>query len=120
MSNIYLAGPMSNKPYFNFPAFEEATKKLEAQGHYVFSPAKVDVLRAGYNFSVDCPTGSREELVKAGVSEKINYKDCMRVDLNWILDFAEEIALLPDWDTSKGVAAEKALAECLGLKVMYL
>lgn len=111
---------MSNRPYFNFPAFKEAMQKLQSEGHHVFSPAEQDILRAGYDFSGKCPTGNHKELDEAEVSGRINYKDCMRVDLNWIIDFADEIALLPGWENSKGVSCEKALAECLGLKVRYL
>lgn len=102
---IYVAGPMSGLPDFNFPAFENATKTLREQGHEVFSPAENDLKMWGDMTSV-----------KANA----NYRDCLRVDLNWILDHAEAIALLPGWEKSKGVAAERALAHALGLQVVYL
>lgn len=115
---IYLAGKMSGVPYFNFPAFNGATKALRAKGHEVFSPAEKDVERAG-NFQLLCPTGSKEELIAANVPQ-INYKDCMKIDLNWIIDNADAIALLPDWNRSAGAKVEKALAELLGLEVIFL
>lgn len=118
--NYYLAGPMSNLPYFNFPTFEKYAKAIEAKGHKVFSPARTDVERAGFDFSLLCPKGTHEELAETGVSEKINYKDCMKVDLNWIIDHADAIALLPGWEKSKGARCERALGECLGLEIIEL
>jgi nucleoside 2-deoxyribosyltransferase len=125
MRKVYLAGPMSNRPYFNFPAFHEATRHLREQGFEVFSPAECDVERVVANggdpdWWKSCHKGSHDEIVAAGITNTLNYKDCMRVDLNWIIDNADVIAMLPEWEKSKGAVAEKALADCLGLKVMYL
>lgn len=116
---VYLAGPMSNIPQFNFPAFMEADKKLTAEGWEVFNPAKADIERYGTDFSESCPTGSHDEAnVAAGTP--VTYRDCLRVDLNYILDHANAIALLPGWEQSKGVKAELALSQCLGLEEIYL
>lgn len=115
---IYLAGPMSNRPYFNFPAFHKAAATLRNQGYEVFSPAECDQERGG-DFWQMCPTGSHEELLATNTPQ-INYRDCMRIDLNWILDHADAIALLPDWENSKGARAEKALADALGIEVMHV
>jgi hypothetical protein len=41
-------------------------------------------------------------------------------DLEFVCSHAEAVALLPNWTTSKGAIAEKAVAEALDLKVMYL
>jgi nucleoside 2-deoxyribosyltransferase len=102
---IYVAGPMSGYDDFNFPAFDAASAKLRAEGHEVFSPADED--RRIY--------GSMEN-----IKAKANYRDCLRVDLNWILDHAEAIALLPGWEYSKGANAERALAIALGIEIMEL
>lgn len=96
---------MSGKEDFNFPAFFKAAKQLRKKGHKVFNPAQQDLKTWG-----DLET----------VKKKANYRDCLRTDLNWILDNADAIAILPGWRRSKGVKAEKALAEALGLKVIYL
>lgn len=115
---VYLAGPMSNIPFFNFPAFFKAEELLKSQGHEVFSPARHDVETYGH-FWKECPNGTHKELDSLG-RHVPTYKEVLKVDLNWILDNAEAIALMPGWEKSKGVAAEKALAECLGLKELYL
>ena len=40
LKRIYLAGPMSGLPDFNYPAFHAAAAVLRAQGHYVENPAE--------------------------------------------------------------------------------
>lgn len=115
---VYLAGAMSNIPYFNFPEFFKAADTLRAQGYEVFSPAEQDIKTYG-DFWKSCPLGSHDELLnKEGPIP--TYREVLRVDLNWILDHAEAIALIPGWEKSKGVKAELALSECLGLEVIYI
>lgn len=111
---IYLAGPMSGIPQFNFPSFFAAADKLRADGHEVFSPAENDISRHGSGWW-ETSDGSHKNLPPG-----INYRDCLRDDLNWILDNAEAIAHLPGWEFSKGVNAEHALGLALGLKMIYL
>lgn len=102
---VYLAGPMSNVKDFNFPAFMAAAQTLRGQGHHVFNPAEADLEK----------WGSMKE-----IEAKATYRECLRTDLNWILDHAEAIALLPGWEKSKGVAAELALSKALGLEVIHV
>lgn len=102
---IYLAGPMTGIEDFNFPAFHAATEVLRLAGNEVFSPAEQDL-----------ETWGDMETIKA----KANYRDCLRVDLNWILDNATAIALLPGWENSTGAMAEWTLAKALKLKFIYL
>lgn len=103
--NVYLAGPMTGIKDFNFPAFFAAAKRLEADGHTVFNPAAEDL---------------KSWKTMAGVKKHANYRDCLRKDLNWILDKAECIAILPNWQRSKGVKAELALAKALGIEIRFL
>lgn len=42
MKRVYIAGPMSNCPQFNFPAFYAAAQALRDQGYEVVSPAELD------------------------------------------------------------------------------
>ena len=111
---VYLAGPMSNIPQFNFPAFFAAAEKLFNDGHDVFNPAQKARERAGDGW------WEKSDGSHVNLPTNISYRECLRVDLNWILDHAEAIALLPGWENSKGVKAELALASALGLRVIYL
>src|SRR5689334_10922732 len=110
---IYLAGPMTGIHEFNFPAFFKYAEQLRSEGHEVLSPAEEDIRRAG-----DFWKGS--DGTHVGLPDNINYRDCLRVDLNWIIDQADAIALMPGWEKSSGAQAEWALARAIGLKFMYL
>lgn len=111
---IYLAGPMSGIPFFNHPAFNAAAAKLREMGHEVCNPAEFDA--ATYKHTPP-ESGSVDEAV---TGYGFDYRACLKMDLNWILDNAEAIALLPGWEKSKGANAELALARALGLKLMLL
>jgi nucleoside 2-deoxyribosyltransferase len=105
MTKIYLAGPMSICPEdFNFPNFFRVTEILRREGHDVFSPAENDLRKYG----------SLENTKLFA-----NYRDCLKDDLNWIIDHAEALYVLKGWEPSKGVAAELALAKALKLPVYF-
>ncbi len=81
---IYVAGPMSGIEDFNYPAFHDMAKKLEAQGHCVMNPA----------------------ILPKGFSED----DYMDVALA-MLRCCDAIIMLKGWQGSMGAKAEYALAE---------
>lgn len=114
---IYLAGPMRGIPHFNFPAFKTATAVLRAQGHEVFCPAEADTMRCGVDISRDNLTG---DVKQAERDYGFSRREALAVDTNWICREADAIALLPEWQTSKGALAERALAEALDLKIIEL
>ena len=112
---VYLAGPMRNVPYFNFPAFFAAEAKLKKKGHKVFNPARRDVQK--YGKEVAAPSGSIKE---AASQVGFSLREALAMDTTWICINADAIALLPGWEKSKGANAELALAKALGLKVIKL
>ena len=93
---IYLAGPMRGYPEHNFPAFNAAADKLRAEGHQVFNPADT------------------------GNPHGWTIRDFMSVDLAWICNHADAVALLPGWEMSTGARAEHATAKAIGIKVIEL
>ena len=116
---IYLAGPMRGIPEFNFPAFNKGAAMLRAEGHEVFNPAERDAKEYGAEFTQyvkDHQTSDEKDVAKFGCT----IRDCLTADLHWICTQADAIALLPGWDNSKGVRAELATANALGLQVTYL
>jgi len=103
---LYLAGPMSGLPSYNFPEFDEAAKHLRAAGHTVFNPAEND-RENGFD-----ATGLQgHEAAEHG----FDLRTALKQDLSWICDHADGIALLPGWEESKGARAEVALAKALGI-----
>jgi hypothetical protein len=112
---IYLAGPMRGIPQFNFPAFHRAAAQLRAQGHYVFNPAERDEEAHGNEVS-NSATGNLKDVAHTG----FNHREAMKADVDWICDHADAIALLPGWEKSKGARAELALAECIGIRVLFI
>lgn len=111
MIRVYLAGPMSGVPHFNFPAFHRAAAELRAQGYEVFNPAETDNESVKLN-----ETGDEAEAAKHGFCRR----QALAEDTQWIALHADAIALLPGWERSSGARAELALAQALNLKEIYL
>ena len=106
---VYLAGPMRNYAQFNFPAFHEGAAHLRSLGYEVFSPAERDA-QVGFD-----PTemDGDENLADLG----FDLREALAADTAYISQHADAIALLPGWESSAGVRAEKALGEALGLLI---
>lgn len=115
---IYIAGPMSGLPEFNFPAFHAAANELRAEGHEVFSPAERDIER---HDGVDISKGNANGCqITAAKEHGFSLRDALADDTWWICKEADAIAMLPGWENSKGANAEWSLAKALGLKIIYL
>jgi hypothetical protein len=88
---LYLCGPMTGLPDFNFPAFHTAAGKLRDLGYTVVNPAEINH-----------PEKRRE--------------DCMRDDIRELLS-CDVIVTLPGWQGSKGANLEVEVAKAIGLEV---
>lgn len=91
---IYIAGPMTGLPEFNYPAFFAASERLAAAGHEPINPARTE-----------------------GRDGCRGWLDFMRASLRDIAD-CDGIATLPGWQDSRGAALEVYIAQSLGLPVM--
>lgn len=94
-SRLYLSGPMTGLPQFNYPAFTEAAVRLRLQGYVVVSPVKVSG-----------PPG-RE------------WHEYLRADIKALVD-CDGIALMPGWETSAGAHLELHIAHRLGMSVHFV
>lgn len=90
---VYIAGPMSGLPDYNYPAFHAAAAIWRAAGWTVMNPAE--------NF--------------AG-HQGLPYADYIRKDLADLMT-CEAIAFLPGWENSKGAKLERHVAEVLGMAI---
>lgn len=92
MTRIYLAGPMTGLPEFNYPAFHAEAARLRQLGYHVENPAD------------------------HGMIQGFEWADYLRLDMQKLIT-CEVIALLPGWDKSKGARLEYHVATELGMQV---
>jgi len=114
---VYIAGPMTGIPNFNFPKFNAVAKHFRGQGHEVFNPAERDIERHnGVDISAGNATGD------PGLAAKVHgfsLREALADDTAYICKEADAIAMLPGWENSKGARAEHALAFALGHTIIY-
>lgn len=95
MKRIYVAGPMTGLPDFNYPAFHAAATQLRAQGHHVENPAENPVPACG------------------------TWQGYMRLAVAQLAT-CDKVCLLPGWEISKGARVEFNLAVGMGLEIEAL
>ena len=103
---IYIAGPMSGYPNFNFPAFFAAQEMLEAQGWTVFNPAAKDM--EDDPSIQDNPTGDAEK----AISEGFDFRLAFKWDTEKVIE-GDAVYMLPGWEFSPGATAEHAVAKAM-------
>jgi len=91
---LYLSGPMTGLPDYNYPTFAHEAARLRGLGHDVLNPAE--------NFAGDT-SRPRHEYIRHDVA---------------LLLMAEAVAVLPGWRRSKGALLEVAIAEELALPIL--
>lgn len=97
---VYIAGPMSGYPAYNFPAFFDAERRFASAGWEVVNPARLDT-DAGFDPETD-EAESGEFYMKRDLPDLIA---------------CDAIALLPGWALSGGANKELAVARMCGLRV---
>ena len=102
---------------YNFPAFFEAAEALRQSGHSVFNPAENDCKDYGLD---DTDPHKAGVWLRENQGEEFDIRRAIREDLDWICLHAEAVVMLPGWETSAGVMAEKATAESIGVPVFTL
>lgn len=101
--SIYIAGPMSGYPEFNFPAFFAAEDTLRHEGFIVFNPAAKD---AEYNLDEEaCKTGDHELVTEKG----FDFKKAYLWDVEKVIE-SDGIYMLKGWEYSPGACGEHAVA----------
>ena len=99
---IYIAGPMTGMPEFNYPAFREAAQRLRNTGATVVNPVEIGE--------------------KYGTAEEINADPSKLADLILeeldALGKCDAIYLLPGWQRSVGTKRELQLALLRKLEIL--
>ena len=97
---LYIAGPMSGIPQFNFPAFFAAGDALRAAGYEVVNPAEIDH-EEDKGLAMKSKDG---QLSKSG--HRKTWGDFLMRDVKLIADQVDGIAVLPGWENSRGARLE--------------
>ena len=108
---LYLAGPMSAIPSFNFPAFDAAAQRLKEDGYEVISPAEIDspemrdaCLASEHGDLADLPPGE-------------SYGALLGRDIEIVIDDVDGVFALQDWEKSRGARIEVFTAVQMGKPV---
>lgn len=102
---LYVIGPMSNYPEYNYPAFHEAAGKLRAAGYDVLSPAEVPL-----------PCGCVGLPPQCGADDH-HWREFVRAGLIAMLGHSEGVALLGRWWKSRGARLEYEIAYALEMDI---
>ncbi|CAD6876126.1 DUF4406 domain-containing protein [Methylomonas fluvii] len=92
MPRLYLAGPMTGIPDYNYPLFNAMAERLRAKGFEVENPAENQAPACG------------------------SWAGYMRLALSQLMT-CEVVAFLPNWEASRGARLEYQVAKELGLKI---
>jgi nucleoside 2-deoxyribosyltransferase len=85
---VYIAGPMTGLPDFNYPAFHAEAARLRELGYRVSNPAENQA--------------------------QVNWQYYMRAAIRMML-LCDAVALLPNWKQSRGALIEHGIAIALGI-----
>ena len=98
---VYLAGPMTGIPQFNFPKFDRIADGLREKGYVVISPAEMDdpETRAMALASPDGAPGS-------GTSKGETWGDFLARDVKLVADEVDAVAVMDGWSASRGARLE--------------
>ena len=96
----YLAGPMSNKPFLNYPLFDSVAATLRRVGYNITSPAEMD------DTSTRAEALANEDGIPSQHDRGETWGDFLARDVKMIADELEAIILLPEWETSRGARLE--------------
>jgi len=117
-TRVYIAGPMTGIPQFNYPAFIALAEELRSRGIYeVISPAEMDdpETAAAALRSEDGAPGS-------GSANGETWGDFLARDVKLLADDGiQGIVVLPNWDRSRGARLETFVANALcGIPIFTL
>jgi hypothetical protein len=102
--SVYIAGPMSGYPEWNYPAFFAAQDRLEAEGWKVFNPAAKD--QDTFEDKEAQVSGDTALAIKNGT---FDFRSAYMWDIEKVL-YGDGIYMLKGWENSPGARGEHAAA----------
>lgn len=91
---LYISGPMSGVPEYNYPLFHRVKKHLQSFKYEVLSPADHKL------------------------EDGLEWIDYILKDIPWVFQ-ADGVAQLDGWETSKGARIECLIAELRNLPIKH-
>lgn len=110
--SVYLAGPMTGIPQFNFPAFIKAAEAIRKEGITVVSPAEIDNQETR-----EAAMSSSDGAVGSGSANGETWGDFLARDVKIVADQVDAVALLDGWQKSRGALLEIFTAMLCGKKI---
>jgi hypothetical protein len=110
MLKLYIAGPMSGFPQFNYPAFNATAEAVRAMGHEAMNPAEMDDPAT----QEDCLASEDGTFTPEGTIGGKTWGDLLAKDVKLIADEVDGIVLLDRWTMSRGARLEAFI--CLSCK----
>jgi len=110
---LYIAGPMTGIPQFNYPKFVLMAAELRAAGHDAVSPVELDdpEIQA---ISLASPDGNLDTIKSHGQS----WGDFLARDVKQLADDGiEGVVVLPEWEYSRGARLETFVAYLCDLPI---
>lgn len=102
---IYIAGPMSGYPNWNYDAFNRTAYTLRRQGWNVKNPAEKDV-ESGFVDKVAMVNGDTD---LAAANGNFDFREAYLWDVTQIIK-GDAIFMLKGWERSPGAIGEHAVA----------
>lgn len=112
---LYIAGPMSGIPQFNYPAFNNAAKALRQAGYDVRNPTEMDD-KETQRAALASPDGRFTNGMVGGET----WGDLLSRDVKVVADEVDGVCLLSGWEKSRGARLEAYVAVNVGKPVFYL
>ena len=107
---LYIAGPMTHRPQFNFPAFAQAAADLRRAGYAVINPAEQDSV-AVRDAALASDDGKLDGAGKIGGE---TWGQILGRDVQIVADEVDGVVFLPKWDESRGARLEAYVALLAG------
>lgn len=114
---FYVAGPMRGHKDLNFAAFDAARDRGKRLGYNIISPADMD-REYGIDPIKDPTVAEHENDLSSAELREIVQRD-IEVITSLRPERGDGIAVLNGWGDSTGARAEVALAQWLGLRIIY-
>jgi len=111
---LYIAGPMTGIPQFNYPAFERMATLLRREGFEVQSPAEMDDPEVR-----EASLASAEGDINTITSHGYTWGDFLARDVKLLVDDGiKAVVVLPGWADSRGARLETFVAHLCGLPIV--